>query len=405
MVARHQRLIRVLDNALHCALGCLEENTVDLLLEGLLLDLHDDIADRHVGGRHAEGDTVKLTGEGGDNQGDGLSGTSGGGDDVKSSGASAAEVAVSGVEEALVARVRVSGSHHSADDAELIVENLHEGGHAVGGTGSVGHDVVLVVGVILLVDTHDKGANAFTLAWGSNEDLLRAGLNVLARALKVNEDTGGLDNDVDVHGLPRELEGVAVGDNLDFLTINGNSILTGNDISVKGAEDGVVLEKMAGGLDAGGVVNGNDLHVGVCAAGPAANEVTADATEAVDGDADLHGRGGGDCGRGEEGGEEGLVGIRVAAKSGTRLGSLQTGGAVELLHARELGEAGAALWEADIREAELELVVGMHGNTDRGEIKRSAKKWCRLGERTLQTEDLVVVRTAATGATKAIVRG
>lgn len=67
VVARHQRLIRVLDNALHLTFGRLEEGTVDLLLKGLLADLHDDIAHRHVGGGDTEGDTVELAGEAGDN--------------------------------------------------------------------------------------------------------------------------------------------------------------------------------------------------------------------------------------------------------------------------------------------------------------------------------------------------
>lgn len=251
---------------------------------------------------------------------------------------------MSRIEEALVACIGMGSGHHSADDAKLVVEDLHEGGHAVGGAGSVGNDVVLIVRVITLVDTHDKSANAFTLAWGSDEDLLRARLNVLACAFEVDEDTGSFDDEVDVHGLPGELEGVAVGDNLDFLSINGDSVLTGNDISIKGAEDGIVLEKMASSLDARGVVDANYFHVRVGAAGPAADEVTADATEAVDSDADLHGWSGRGCGRGEQGGEECFVGIGVTAECGTRLGSLQTGGAINLLHTRELGKAGAALW-------------------------------------------------------------
>lgn len=56
--------------------------------------------------------------------------------------------------------------------------------------------------------------------------------------------------------------------------------------------------------------------------------------------------------------------------------------------------------EAGIREA----VSGENWWTDGREMKTKRKKWV-VGGRTLQTEDLVVVKTAATGATKAIVRG
>ena len=111
---------------------------------------------------------------------------------------------------------------------------------------------------------------------------------MLAGSLDVNEDSGSLDDEVDSQSLPGEGQGVAAGNDLDLLSVDGDGVVADNlDISVEGAQDRVVLEQVRGLLDTSGVVDGDDLQEGVLPALPAAEEVAANATESVDGDLEL----------------------------------------------------------------------------------------------------------------------
>jgi hypothetical protein len=68
-----------------------------------------------VGGGHAESNPVELALELGQHQGDGLGGSGGGGHNTEGSGPSTAQVAVRGVQQALVTRVRVGCGHGALD--------------------------------------------------------------------------------------------------------------------------------------------------------------------------------------------------------------------------------------------------------------------------------------------------
>lgn len=68
--------------------------------------------------------TVELALELGQHQGNGLGGSGGGGDDVKSCGTGAAQVAVAGVQQPLVAGVAVGSGHGALHDAKLLVQHL-----------------------------------------------------------------------------------------------------------------------------------------------------------------------------------------------------------------------------------------------------------------------------------------
>ena len=105
--------------------GSLAEGIVDLLSEGLLLDLDDEIDDGDVGGGDAQGNSVELALHGGQDQGNSLGGTGGGGDNVQASSAGAAQIPVGSVQQALVSGVGVGGGHGSLDDSELLLEDLN----------------------------------------------------------------------------------------------------------------------------------------------------------------------------------------------------------------------------------------------------------------------------------------
>lgn len=165
---------------------------------------------------------------------------------------------------------------------ELLVEDLHEGGEAVGGAGGVADDG-LVGAVLVGIDADDVGGDV-TLAGGGDEHLLGAGLDVLARAVAVDEHTGALDDEVDAELAPRQVGRVAVGDDLDHLAVDGDGVVAhGLDVGVEDAERGVVLEEVRRLLHASGVVDGDDVEGrAVAAPVPAPQEVAPDAAEPVD---------------------------------------------------------------------------------------------------------------------------
>jgi len=111
---------------------------------------------------------------------------------------------------------------------------------------------------------------------------------VLSSAGGVNEHAGALDDQVDVHGLPGQLGGVAAGHHGDVLAVHADGlVIHGLDVGSELAEGGVVLQQVSGLLHASRVVHGHHLQQRVLAVLPAAQEVAANAAEAVDGHADL----------------------------------------------------------------------------------------------------------------------
>ena len=111
---------------------------------------------------------------------------------------------------------------------------------------------------------------------------------MLASSLNVDEDSGTLDNEIDSHRLPGQLEGIAGRDDSDGLAVDGDvGVIDNLDVGAERSQDGVVLQQVRGLLDTSGVVDGNDLQERLLSALPAAQEVAANATEAVDGNLEL----------------------------------------------------------------------------------------------------------------------
>ena len=184
------------------------------------------------------------------------------------------------VEDALVTGVGVGGGHEALDDAEVVIEHLGEGRETVGGARRVGDDLV-GVRVLVRVDAHHVGGDVVALGRRGDDDLLGASLEVLGRAGGVDEHAGALDDDLDAERLPGELQGVAVGHNLDGLAVDGDvGVVSNLHVGVEGAEDGVVLHEVGRLLDAAGVVDRDNLEAGLGAAVPAAEEVAACRREA-----------------------------------------------------------------------------------------------------------------------------
>src|SRR5699024_5456887 len=113
-------------------------------------------------------------------------------------------------------------------------------------------------------------------------------VDVGPRLLRVGEEPGGLDDDVDAEVVPRELRGVTLGEGADERAVDLDAALDDLHLAVVATEDRVVLEQVRLGGVVTEVVEGDDLDVGSGRL-DGTEEVTTDAAEAVDANTNSHG--------------------------------------------------------------------------------------------------------------------
>ena len=271
--------VAVAEGFIEPGLGGVLEGGVDFLGGDFGLQFAGEVDEGDVRGGHAQSAAVEQAVQFGDDEAHGLGGTSGGGDDVDSSGAHTTGVGVRQVKDALVVGVGVDGAHHALLDAPLVVENLHHGGKAVGGAGSVGHDVVLL-GVVLVVVDADAESQVGVLGGSGDQNLLGASLDVTLSLLTSGEETGGLKNNVNTQLSPGKLIRTQhTANNLDGVAVHNEVVTIDLDGAVELALRGVVLKQVSGGSDGGKVVDGNNLLK--LSLGHGAKHVATNATETV----------------------------------------------------------------------------------------------------------------------------
>ena len=105
--------------------------------------------------------------------------------------------------------------------------------------------------------------------------------------LTVGEEAGGLNDNLNTELAPRQVGGVTLSEHLDVLAVNDDTLVVVGDLTLEAARDRVVLQQVSEGLVVGQVVHGDDLDVRALLEG-GAEEVTADAAEAVDANAGGH---------------------------------------------------------------------------------------------------------------------
>src|SRR5580658_137541 len=110
---------------------------------------------------------------------------------------------------------------------------------------------------------------------------------MLGGVMCIGELSGGFDDDLGADGSPIKLGGIFGGENLDLLAVDGDGIGIRVDFRVEASEDGIVLKQMGEGLGVGEIINGDEFDVAAVYGG--ANDVAADAAEAVDAYFDCHG--------------------------------------------------------------------------------------------------------------------
>ena len=147
------------------------------------------------------------------------------------------------------------------------------------------HEALLMIvcfgGVVLaVVDAHDD-RDVLVARRRRDDDLLRAGVDVLARVGGLGEEAGRLDHDVDAEIAPRQVRRVALGEDLDVLAGDADAVVGRAHLAGEPAQDAVVLQQVRHGLLVTEVVRGDEFDVGT-RCGEGAEEVAADPAEAVD---------------------------------------------------------------------------------------------------------------------------
>ena len=262
------------------------ERLVHLVRRRLAADADDEVGDR--AGRHGrpDRDAVDLPLQLGQHEPDRAGGAGRGRDQVDRGGAGAAQILVRHVLEALVGRVGVDRRHETLLDRERVVQHLGHRGDAVRRAGGVGDDVVRVLVVGVVVDAeHDRDVGIGGRS--RDDDLLRARVEVLLRAVALREEAGRLEHDVDAEVAPGNRARIALGEELELLAAGADDAAADLDVPVERAERRVVLEQVRHRLLVAEVVRRDDLDVRP-ALQLSAEEVPPDPAEAVDPYANRH---------------------------------------------------------------------------------------------------------------------
>ncbi len=243
---------------------------------------------RHVDGRDADGVAVQLAVQFRQDQAHGGGGAGLGGDHAHGGRTGAAQVFVVDVGQDLVVRVGVNGGHQTVFQAQLVVQRLDQGGQAVGGARRVGDDGV---GRLqhAVVDAVDDGGVDILAAGGRDDDFLGAALDVRAGLFLGGEKARAFQHDVDLQVAPRQFGRVAVGQHADLVAVDDHELAVDFDGARELAVGGVVARQVRVRLGIAQVVDGDDFDIVLLATFVVGTQdVAADATVTVDGDANGH---------------------------------------------------------------------------------------------------------------------
>lgn len=191
------------------------------------------------------------------------------------------------VGEVLVVGVGMDGGHQAVLDAQLAMQHLGHRCQAVGGAGGV-RDDPMGGAQHLVVDAVDHGGFDI-LAGRRDQHLAGAGLQVGSGFVAAGEEPRALEHDVHAEALPGQFRRVADGADGDAVAHHPQAFGIVLDLAGKVSMDAVVLEQV--GVDRGvaEVIDRHYLQLFAVVAGiQGAKNVSADATEAVDGQADSH---------------------------------------------------------------------------------------------------------------------
>ncbi len=146
----------------------------------------------------------------------------------------------------------------------------------------------MVGGIVLVrVDPHHDG-DVLALGWRGYDHLLRARIDVLACVGAGREPSGGFEHDVDAELAPRESGRIALGQNFHLVAVDDELPLAVLDVAIEASVDRIVLEEVGESLRVGEIVHRDEVEVSDARLLSSAEDLAADAAEAIDSDANCH---------------------------------------------------------------------------------------------------------------------
>jgi hypothetical protein len=279
-VAGDDRILGVLQDPLELGARGLGERAVDLVDGRLAGGDERQVHQRARRDGGADRKAVQAAVELGQHEADGLRRARRRRHEVHRGGPRAAQILVRPVLEVLVGRVGMDRRHQAVLDADRLVDGLGERSEAVRRAGGVGDDVVRVL--VVRVEVHAEHDGDVLAAGGrGDDDLLRAGFEVLGGVVALREEAGRLQDHVDAEITPSEVRRVTLGLDEDLLAVHDEAVVGQLDRARVRAQDRVVAQQVGQRLVVGQVVDGDPFDVRLRRLG-GTKHVAADAAEAVD---------------------------------------------------------------------------------------------------------------------------
>lgn len=225
-VLRNDFLVGVSENSLEFILRSLLHGITESSVGCSLLELDGEIDNGDVDGGDTEGHAGELSLEFGENETDGLSGTSRRGNDVGRSSSSSSPVFATlggSIDNQLGSSRGMDCGHETFEDTELIVEDLSDGSKAVGSARSIRDDVLRSL-VLLVVNTVDVSRGG-VLSGSREDDFLSTTLDMGKSRFLREESTSGLADDISTVVSPLKVRGVLLSEEMDDLSVNLHGLL------------------------------------------------------------------------------------------------------------------------------------------------------------------------------------
>ena len=236
-------LVGVAENALEFAFAGFLHGSADLVIGSGLGQFAGQVDERYIAGGNAERHAGELAVENGENLTYGLGCASAAGDDVLEDTTATAPILLRRTIDGLLGSgCSVYGGHEAAYDTELVVEDLADGSKAVGGAACVADDGLASIG--LVVDTIDEHRSGI-LAGSGHDDLLGTSLEVCLSEFCGEEETSGLNNNVNAKGAPGDVDGILLGEDLNLVAVDDHVVALDLNVVVELAVYAVILQHVS----------------------------------------------------------------------------------------------------------------------------------------------------------------
>ena len=288
-INRHERTVVVGEHALQGTLSSRLEQLIDFFHRGGALRNKRQINHGHVDRRHTHRKSVQLALQFRQNETHRGSCTRLRRDHGHRGRTSAAQVFMIDVGEHLVVRVGMDRRHDAVLKTDHVVQRLHQRRKAIGGARSV-RDDRHCTGQHVMIDAVDHRRVHRAAGGCRDHNLLGPTREMLGCLLVAGKEPCALQHEINAELTPRQFCRIAFRKHLDAIAIDDNRIAVHRNGSREAAMRRVKARQMSVGLWIAEVVDGNDVDFLIAMTlVDRAQNITADATVAIDADANRHG--------------------------------------------------------------------------------------------------------------------